>query len=338
MHPVLKIIEERKKSGSRAGKREDPFKVGLAIEGGGMRGIVSAGMVTALEYLGYLDTFDAVYGTSAGAINGAYFVAGQAHCGTTIYFQNINNDKFIDFRRLLTSKPVMSLEFLLGRVMVKEKVLDWKAVIDSHVPLKVIATSLGRLRPVILPPSDSREDLFEAFRASARIPLIAGGPVSRDGDRYLDGGIIEAIPYKTAVEDGCTHVLALPTRPEEPVRIKPSLLEKTLVRRYLRRIDPALAEALRDRPRQYAKMIEELEDYRKDPKEPPYVYSIALPSGSRPVRRSEKRSGNLIYGANKGVEAVAEALLKDKSRLGELIHPFNESGCHPDLITVRDSS
>ena len=53
-----------------------------------MRGIVSAGMVTALEHLALRDVFDAVYGASAGAMNGAYFVAGQAAYGTTIYYEN----------------------------------------------------------------------------------------------------------------------------------------------------------------------------------------------------------------------------------------------------------
>lgn len=52
-------------------------KVGLAIEGGGMRGCVSAGMIGAVSTLGLMDTFDAVYGSSAGSLVGAYAIAGQ---------------------------------------------------------------------------------------------------------------------------------------------------------------------------------------------------------------------------------------------------------------------
>ena len=62
-----------------------------------MRGVISAGMVVALEQLGCSRCFDAVYGSSAGAINGAFFVAGQAGLGTTIYYENINHREFIDF-------------------------------------------------------------------------------------------------------------------------------------------------------------------------------------------------------------------------------------------------
>lgn len=54
-----------------------PPKVGLAIEGGGMRGCVSAGMIAAVSTLGLMDTFDAVYGSSAGSLVGAYAIAGQ---------------------------------------------------------------------------------------------------------------------------------------------------------------------------------------------------------------------------------------------------------------------
>src|SRR5437762_13550 len=91
-HPVIELILDRARSRSQPLKRVDGFKLGLAIEGGSMRGVVSAGMVTALEYLQLLNVFDSVYGSSAGAFNGAFFVANQAAYGTTIYYENINNE------------------------------------------------------------------------------------------------------------------------------------------------------------------------------------------------------------------------------------------------------
>src|SRR5690349_9712640 len=47
-HPVRQVLLARRERGSRTGRRDDPFKVGLAIEGGGMRGVVSAAMLTAV--------------------------------------------------------------------------------------------------------------------------------------------------------------------------------------------------------------------------------------------------------------------------------------------------
>ena len=71
--PVIDLIVRRALDGSKPGQREDGHKLGLAIEGGAMRGVVTAGMVTGLEMLGLRDAFDVVYGSSSGASNGAYF-------------------------------------------------------------------------------------------------------------------------------------------------------------------------------------------------------------------------------------------------------------------------
>ena len=64
-HPVISLILERARSGSKPLRRDDEFKLGLAIEGGAMRGVISAGMATALESLGLLPVFDAVYEIAA---------------------------------------------------------------------------------------------------------------------------------------------------------------------------------------------------------------------------------------------------------------------------------
>ena len=71
--PVIDLILKRAHEGSKPGHREDQNKLGLAIEGGAMRGVVTAGMVTGLERLGLRDSFDVVYGSSSGASNGARF-------------------------------------------------------------------------------------------------------------------------------------------------------------------------------------------------------------------------------------------------------------------------
>ena len=59
-HPVLQVIWERARSGSKPGQRKDACKIALAIEGGGLRGSVTAGMASAITYLGLADTFDMV--------------------------------------------------------------------------------------------------------------------------------------------------------------------------------------------------------------------------------------------------------------------------------------
>lgn len=67
------------------------MKVGLAIEGGGMRGCVSAGMMATIYDLGLMDTFDAVYGSSAGSLVGAYAIAGQVAHDYCLVFWEISS-------------------------------------------------------------------------------------------------------------------------------------------------------------------------------------------------------------------------------------------------------
>src|SRR5215216_1076130 len=75
-HEVLRVIADRVRRGSRPGERQDGLRVALAIEGGGMRGTISAGMALALHDAGVAHVFDAVYGASAGAITGAWLLSG----------------------------------------------------------------------------------------------------------------------------------------------------------------------------------------------------------------------------------------------------------------------
>jgi hypothetical protein len=89
-HPVLEILRQRRQSGSRPGGRtpDDTAKVGLAVEGGGMRGVVSAAMLQVIEESGLHLAFDAVYGCSSGAINAAYYLAGDTWYPVSIYFHD----------------------------------------------------------------------------------------------------------------------------------------------------------------------------------------------------------------------------------------------------------
>src|SRR5689334_23158220 len=59
-------------------ERTDPHVVALVVEGGGMRGAVSAGMCLALETAGLMRAVDRVYGCSSGALTGCFAAAGQA--------------------------------------------------------------------------------------------------------------------------------------------------------------------------------------------------------------------------------------------------------------------
>ncbi|EKX38161.1 hypothetical protein GUITHDRAFT_115708 [Guillardia theta CCMP2712] len=244
-HAVLKILGDRLRSRSQPGKRGDKFKLGLVIEGGGMRGCVSAGMAAAIEHLGMQEAFDAIYGSSAGSLIGTYFVAGGGVQETHRFFLELlpkSGKTFIDTRRVIDMLrhsrkkelvPVLSLDRICRFMMEDDgaAALNWTsfAARNRHQPLNIVASSVERGRAVAMSSRkgyfEDLPSLLECLRASCYLPGIAGCspvPVERwqgeerlERDRMVDAVVFEPIPYRSAVEDGCTHLLVLRTWPDE---------------------------------------------------------------------------------------------------------------------------
>ena len=291
-----------------------------------MRGVVSAGMLAALEYLGLLPAFDAVYGTSAGAINGAYFIAGQAAYGATIYYEDINNSQFISYLRLLRGCPAVSLDYLFEDVIGRAKRLDWQRVLNSSIELRPVATSVRRARPVALGGFATREELFTCLKASARIPLIAGPPVAIGDDAYLDGSLYASIPFRQALEDGCTHILALLTRPLGQAPRPAGFFDRQVIARRLGRLNPELGRAVVRRPRAYADDVGWLLEQTRNPAAAPHVYAIEPRAEARAVNRTEKRHERLLEGAREGMAAAMHAFAPAASDYLEVLCPFDAIG------------
>ena len=216
MHEVLRVIEERARSGSRPGHREDGFRIALAIEGGGMRGTVSAGMALALHERGLVSAFDAVYGASAGAISGAWLLssAPEGLRGWTDpdYARSLIRWSAMLHRRA-RRRPVVDVETLVEVVYQTEFPMDFASILASPVEYHPLATDAATgastdLRPLI---TDAAE-LRLALRASASLPFLAGPPVELNGRRFYDAGVAESIPFRTPLAQGATHVLVLRSR------------------------------------------------------------------------------------------------------------------------------
>jgi predicted patatin/cPLA2 family phospholipase len=282
---------------------DDGARIALVVEGGAMRGVVSAGMVSALESLGMTAAFDGVYGSSAGAINAAYFLAGQAALGTTIYYEDINNARFISLRRSFGRRPILDLGFLLDEVAIRRKPLDTARVLSSATPFTVVATSVDRAASVPLRGFHSATALFGALRASATMPIVAGVPWEVDGQRYFDASLTEPIPVPTAEADGHTHVLVLLTRPGESPR-KVSTFDRVVVLPRLRRLSPALAGRYLDRGAPYAALLAHIAAGTGPAGQATVV-------GLRPappvVAKLERNAVRLRAGAERGAAAVLAA-------------------------------
>jgi predicted patatin/cPLA2 family phospholipase len=203
----------------------DGARLGLAIEGGAMRGVVSASMLVALEELGFADVFDVVYGCSTGAVNGAYFLAGR---GTwypaSVYHDDLTTRKFLNMRKLLAGRSPLDLDYAFSVVIDQLKPLDYQRVLDSRIPLLIAITLVDEIRALVPDDLRSGRELRAALLAGAWLPLGVRGTATFRGQRALDGGLLTAMPFWLAEADGCTHILSLSTRPMPTTRRRVSIL------------------------------------------------------------------------------------------------------------------
>lgn len=120
--PVLQTVLKRALIGSRPGTRSGRHTVCLAVEGGGMRGAVSAGMCVVLEAAGLVDAFDRIYGVSAGALNGCATATRQAALSAT-HYQDAVRCRVINPVRSLRGRSVIDYDLLFGDVIAARKPL-----------------------------------------------------------------------------------------------------------------------------------------------------------------------------------------------------------------------
>ncbi|CAB9496200.1 Patatin-like phospholipase [Seminavis robusta] len=302
-HDVVELMVQRFKSGSTPGNRApgDNARLALAIEGGGMRGAVSAGMASAIACLGLHDTFDAIYGSSAGSVVGSYMISRQMCMDVYVDILPAAKRTFVCTKRIMSAlavtamnmflsgvkqratrmgskntsaednektkgfasklSPGMNISFVLDGIMGPEhgiRPIDMEAFQRNAKmqPLRVASSYAkdGKLYSRCFGSEDffgdkravredgTREGLFACLEPSMTVPG-ATGPPSRlkthgsddEAIPYFDAFCFEPLPYRSAVEEGATHVLVLCSRPEGFVpKTKPGVYEQAIAPLYFK--------------------------------------------------------------------------------------------------------
>jgi predicted patatin/cPLA2 family phospholipase len=307
-HEVLRALAARARAGSQPLVRDDGLRIALAIEGGAMRGVISAGMALALDELGLVPAFDAVYGASAGAISGAWLLSRPE--GLRGWAEPAYARALIRRSALLRGRPVADIRALIEDVYQTTFPMDFAAVLASPVEFHPLATDAATgqstdLRPLTGDPAELRL----ALRASAALPLLAGPPVEFDGRRFYDAGLSESIPYRTALAQGATHLLVLRSRRDPRSSTdghRPPRSARLLARTTLRREPAALRAAFLARESRLAADDQLLARYEADPAHAPAVFSIRPGPDSPEVSRLAT-DGALLHAALECGRAAAHA-------------------------------
>jgi len=238
-----------------SGDAEGP-SIGLVVQGGGMRGVYSLGVLAALEEMGFGRSFDHVAGSSAGAHNGAHLITGQARYGVETYTDYLSNRHFVDLMR--TQKQV-DMDYLIDYVVRQVRPFHMPALIQASTVLHIALTDVQDATTHYVTTRTPGIDLWEAFRATAAMPILYNRFV-RVGDRlYLDGSLSDCLPLQRVVDCGCRYIIVVLTK-HLSFRSKPiSAPVRALAWLATRHYSQAVRQALFDEDRKFNNTMSVLE-------------------------------------------------------------------------------
>ena len=251
-------------------KKKD--RTAIVVEGGGMRGVFSAGVLDSFGYAGF-DPFDLYVGVSAGACNLASHLAGQYGRNFHIYSTYSVTPGFISLKNYLRGGHYMNLDWLWEST-IRDYRLDLNRIFGKLKKEKkeylLGVTSLDTGRPVYLNPD--ADNLEHLLKVSSAIPLLYRNTLSTGTENALDGGIADPVPVLEAYRRGAKKITVIRSRPSDYVKEKSGLafLLPVIFRKY-----PALAKALKERAGVYMKSVE----FIKNPPEDVTILEIAPPPG-----------------------------------------------------------
>ena len=227
------------------------MKTGLVLEGGGMRGMYSIGI---LDY--FLENnihFDYVIGVSAGACNGVSFVSKQKGRSYRINTNYIGDKRYLSIYNLFKEGSLFGMDFLFKDIPEVLEPFDYDTFMQNHTECVVGVTDIQTGRPAYFDKNDLYHDTT-AIRASSAIPCFSS-IVEYKGGKYLDGGTSDPIPFKKALADGCDRVVVICTR-DRNYRKTPQKMRTAyhaLSRKY-----PALCEVMDRRHLIYNRTLDDL--------------------------------------------------------------------------------
>lgn len=188
------------------------MKTGLVLEGGGIRGIFTAGILDVLMEEGI--EFDGAVGVSAGAAFGSNYKSRQSRRAIRYNLRFAKDPRYSSIRSLLATGNLFNAQFCYHDIPEKHDPFDWEAFYKNPMEFYLVATDVETGKPVyhLCDESEDKYDILEWFRASGSMPLVSR-VVEVGGYKLLDGGVADSIPLRFMEEQGYERNLVILTRP-----------------------------------------------------------------------------------------------------------------------------
>lgn len=236
-------------------------RIGLVLEGGGVRGAYTAGCLAWLHDNNI--HFDYSAGISSGAVYLSCFLMGQPQIAKNMSTKYACDPNMTGFGAMVHCGHYVDYEMIFEKYLRGVEHMSCQPLIDANPDMEVGAYDLDLGKTVWFRPKDMDPELV-LLRATCALP-VAAETVEYKGRKLLDGGITKMIPIERAVEQGCTKVMVITTKPADFVRKPASKFIRFMMKRIYKDY-PKVEEDYQVRHINYYKQMTMIKDMVADNK------------------------------------------------------------------------
>ena len=254
-------------------------KIGLVVEGGGMKCAYNAAILDLFLYDGI--TFDYCIGVSAGSGNLVSYLAGQRGRNLRFFTEHIHDPEYFGLKSLLKTGNLFGIQHIYGdltRANGKDP-LDFPEFLKNPAEYEAVVTNALTGKPEYFGKDAMQQDDYRLIMASSSIPVVCH-PVELNGVPYFDGGLSDAIPVRRALERGCDRLVVILSKNRDYVK-KPQGMRPLY--RWACRKYPKVVNAIEHRHIAYNENLKEVFALERDgtafvmaPSEPLHVNTYSM--------------------------------------------------------------
>jgi predicted patatin/cPLA2 family phospholipase len=234
-----------------------PSHIGLVLEGGGMRGVFTSGVI---DYMIDHDLrFCYGVGVSAGACNGLSFMSRQRGRAKATNIDLLERYRYIGLKYIWKQHSILDAETIYDKIPNEVLPFDYDACFSNPMTFEMVTTDCVSGLPDYLTETSDKQRLLDIARASSSLPFVCP-IVDVDGRPMLDGGIIDSIPVERAIATGHPRNIVVLTR-QKGYRSTDRDLKTP---RFIYREHPRLRLALSKRHEAYNRQLELVEQLERD--------------------------------------------------------------------------
>lgn len=270
-------------------------RTGLVLEGGGSRGVFTAG---AIDYLMEQNVkLPYVIGVSAGACNAVDYASWQIGRTKECMIVKEKAYRYVSMRNIIRQRSLFDMDMIFDKFPNQYIPFDYDAFFRSGIRCEVVVTNCITGKAEYYSETSDRERLMQLCRASSSLP-IAAPKVFIDSVPYLDGGIGNSIPLGRSLRVGNTKNIVILTR-KRGYRKKPDRRRNAIVKRYYRGY-PRLIQSILHRPYVYNRTLDLIDEFERQGR----IFVIRPEGGI--VSKIEKNAGKLEECYRQGYEQMKE--------------------------------